>query len=277
MLRIALTAAVIAAGALTAPASAQDQTLADIKQELSVLVVQMQRLKRELSTTGGAQVSLSGTSALDRINAIEAELTRLPASTEALTNRIDRIVADGTNQIGDIQFRLCELEAGCDIGALPDVMTLGGESATAVSTLPAPTAAAPTAPTAELAIGEQADFDQAKASFDGGAFEDASIQFLTFTESYPGSPLSGQAHFFRGEALAAIGNQTGAARAYLESFSGDPNGTIAPDALLRLGTSLNDLGQVDEGCLMLDQVTQRFPSSSASIEAQTARASLGCV
>ncbi len=33
-------------------AAQQDQTLADIRQELSVLFVDVQRLKRELSTTG---------------------------------------------------------------------------------------------------------------------------------------------------------------------------------------------------------------------------------
>lgn len=43
--------------ALAAPvtgvlAQEQDQTLADIRQELSVLYVDLQRLKRELSTTG---------------------------------------------------------------------------------------------------------------------------------------------------------------------------------------------------------------------------------
>ncbi len=37
------------------PVLAQDQTLADIRQELSVLSVEVQRLKRELSTTGGGR------------------------------------------------------------------------------------------------------------------------------------------------------------------------------------------------------------------------------
>ena len=118
---------ILAAVLLATPVAAEDdQTLADIRQELTVLYVEMQKLKRELSTTGGANVNLSGTNALQRLDAMEAEVQRLTAATEQLTNRVDAVVADGTNRIGDLEFRLCELESGCDIGALGETTTLGG-------------------------------------------------------------------------------------------------------------------------------------------------------
>ena len=73
-------------------AAAQDQqTLADIRQELTVLFVEIQRLKRELSTTGSPSAAVGGGSVLDRVNAIEAQLTRLTARTEELENRVDRV------------------------------------------------------------------------------------------------------------------------------------------------------------------------------------------
>ena len=40
--------------------------------------------------------------------------------------------------------------------------------------------------------------------------------------------------------------------------------------------ALNGLGQSSEACITLGEVTLRFPSSEASIEAQAARASMGC-
>lgn len=237
-----------------------------------MLYVEVQRLKRELSTTGSPQVSLAGTSALDRLNAIEAELQRVTARTEELEARINRVVADGTNRIGDLEFRLVELEGG-DISQLGETTTLGGgEGLPPVAALPLPGSGAG----AQLAMGEQVDFDRAKAMFDEGRFEEAVIAFMTFTETYTGGPLTGEAHFWRGEALTALGNTGGAARAYLASFSGDPNGTLAPDALLQLGLALEELGQVSEGCVMLNEVTLRFPSSPASLDAQAARADLGC-
>ena len=253
-------------------ASQREQTLADIRQELSVLFVEMQRLRRELSTTGGPGVSVLGTSIPDRVDSIETELRRLTAKTEELENRIDRIVVDGTNRIGDLEFRLVELEGG-DIGQLGETTTLGGGELP-VAPMPAPEPAP--IPGAELAVGEQADFERAQAAFDAGDYQTAADQFQTFTQTYTGGPLTGAAHFMRGEALARMGLDTAAARAYLESFSGSPSGDLAPAALLQLGLSLDRIGQAEEACVTLGEVTARFPASPASLEAQTARADLGC-
>jgi tol-pal system protein YbgF len=273
--------ALLAALAVAAPAAAQDraQTLADIRQELSVLWVEVQNLRRELSTTGGPQANLQGTSIPDRVNSIEAELSRLTARTEELSNRIDRIVADGTNRIGDLEFRLVELEGG-DVSRLGETSTLGGGAMPSVAApaLPPPMPAQPGGGSGpELAMGERADFERGKGALDRGEFELAAAELARFTATYPGSPLSGEANFWRGEALSALGDSSGAARAYLDSFSGDPQGMMAADALLQLGLALDRLGQRQEGCVMLGEVTVRFPSSAASVEAQAARGSMGCM
>lgn len=265
---------------LSGPAFAQnrDQTLADIRQELTVLFVEMQKLKRELSTTGGVNANLAGTNALERVNAMESELTRLTAASEALTNRVDRVVAHGTNRIGDLEFRLCELEANCDIATLGETTTLGGGTSPVVTQSVAPTTQDSDSPTVgvELAVAERADFERAKAAFDEGSYEAAVEQFQSFTETYQGGPLTGLAHLLRGEALQNIGLTSSAARAFLESYSGTPNGPTSPTALLKLGLALDGLGQSSEACITLGEVTLRFPASDASIEAQAARANMGC-
>ena len=109
-------------------AVAQDRTqsLADIRQELSVLFVEMQRLRGELNTTGGAMGAGGGGTVLARIDAIEAELRRLTDQTEQLQIRVERVVADGTNRIGDLEFRLCELTPDCRIADLAATPALGG-------------------------------------------------------------------------------------------------------------------------------------------------------
>ncbi|QMU57890.1 MAG: tol-pal system protein YbgF [Boseongicola sp.] len=274
-MRAFLLAAFLVAGPVYA--QDRDQTLADIRQELTVLYVEIQKLRRELSTTGGVNTNLAGTNTLERVDGLEAQVTGLTARTEALTNRIDRIVADGTNRIGDLEFRLCELESGCDIGQLGETTTLGGGAVPVVAQpAPASTGAGSATAGVELAVAEREDFDRAKASFDGGQYETAAEQFQRFTETYQGGPLTGLAHLLRGEALQNLGLTSSAARAYLESYSGTPNGATSPTALLKLGLALDGLGQTSEACITLGEVTLRFPASDASIEAQAARANMGC-
>ena len=68
----------------------KEQTLADVRQDLTILYIEMLKLKRELSTTGAAspQVITSGSS-LARLEAIEIELQRLIAQTEELQYQVD--------------------------------------------------------------------------------------------------------------------------------------------------------------------------------------------
>ena len=248
----------------------RDAALADIRQELTLLSGEMQRLRSELSTTGAAEVNLPET-ALERVDAIEAELRDLTARTEALTGRIDRIVADATNRIGDLEFRLVELEGG-DVGALGETSTLGGEASSAP--VPAPSAAP--APGAELALAERADFDRAVAASESGDHAEAARLFGAFAEAYPGSPLAGEAQLRRGEALRDAGDLPGAARAFLAGFSGDPSGERAPEILLALGEALGALGQTQEACVTFGEVQVRFAGSEAARRSVEASGALGC-
>lgn len=267
-----------------------DETLADIRQELAVLYVELQRLKRELSTTGASgQLTVGGT-VIDRVNAMEAELQRLTSKAEQLEFRIDRVVTDGTNRVGDLEFRICELEPGCDVGSLEVGETLGGIAPSTGSTATGTDSAATDITTGaisgnsdtgatsgvELAVGEQADFDTAMASFEAGNMAEAAQQFALFQQNYPGSPLGGEAGLKRGEALEQSGEMTQAARAYLDTFSAEPNGPKAPDALFHLGRALAQLGQTNEACVTLSEVGVRFPQSPAAAQAQAEIQNMSC-
>ncbi len=255
-------------------AQSSDQTLADIRQEMSVLYVEIQRLNRELSTTGSAGTATAGGSLIDRVNAIESELQRLTAQTEQLDLRIQSVVKDGTNRLGDLEFRLCELEADCDLGQLSEGTTLGGvEVTTDVGTTIGQTTEQPDV---QMAVGEEADFNQAEEALAAGNWAEAAQLFETFRQNYPGGPLTDKAGIMRGDALEGAGDLTGAARAYLDVFSTAPEGPMAPDALYNLGRSLGALGQTDEACVTLGEVGQRFPNSDAVLEAQSAMANLSC-
>lgn len=273
------TWAVVAICALVAltpiRAAAQDQqTLADIRQELNVLFVELQRLKRELSTTGGPDVAVTGGTVLDRMNSIEAELQRLTARTEELSFRVDRVVQDGTNRIGDLEFRLVELEGG-DVSALGETTTLGGDTDVSSSQTSSSQTSVVTAPT-ELAVGEEADFRAAQAAMEAGNFDEAVVLLEGFNQAYPGSPLAAEASLRRGQSLKALGDTREAARAFLESYTASPDGPVAPDAVLELGTALGNLGKIREACVTLGEVAARYPTSGAVGKAQDEMVALGC-
>jgi tol-pal system protein YbgF len=267
--------AVMVAVAVCAPAAvlAQDETLADIRQQLSILYVDIEGLRTELSTTGIQQGATGGNTPLERLNAIEAELQRLTSKTEELEFRVNRITVDGTNRLGDLEFRLCELETGCDINQLGDTPSLGGidNGTTVPAANPPPVTGGPA-----LAIGEQADFQRAQEALAAGDFRSAADLLTTFGTSYPGSPLGAEAAFLQGQAYEGLGEMTNAARAYLASFSANATGPKAPEALFKLGFSLGQIGQTEDACLTLAEVAVRFPGNPTILQAQSAMANLGC-
>lgn len=274
---------VLSAAFLATPAVAQDkaQTLADLKIELGQLMAEFNALKAETVSSGATGGSFGSGDALQRLDAIEAELMRVTSLAEGIELKLNRVVTDGTNRIGDIEYRLCEVTEGCDPANLPETPMLGGDSA-AAPTDPAtepvagaePALSAETGP--ELAMGEKADFDRAKEVLGQGDFRTAADLFATFAQSYPGGPLSQEAAFLRGEALGQLGDKAGAARAYLDAYSGKPDGSFAAESLLKLGQALGDLGQTADACVTLAEVPSRFPGSIHATNADLARQGLGC-
>lgn len=287
-LALAVPLAGAAPGLAPGPARAQDsnQTLADIKAELSALMAEFNALKAELVTSGAAASAAAGGDALQRMDALEAELTRLTSSTEAVELKLKKVVADGTNRIGDLQFRLCVATPGCDPGTLPPVTELGADPAAApAATDPGtgtgtdattPPATDPAPDSGTLAVNEQADFDRAKAVLASGDFRTAADLFATFAATYTGGELTQAAQVLQGDALDQLGDTKNSARAYLQAFSGQPTGPLAGEALTKLGVSLGKLGQTEQACLTLGEVGNRFPGTPDEANARVAMSSLGC-
>lgn len=260
---------------------AQDkaETLADIQNELGQLAAEFNALKAELVASGAATNGTAGGDALTRMDTIEAELARLTARTEEVELKLNRVVSDGTNRIGDIEYRLCEVTEGCDPANLGATPTLGGDTGGATAPVATDAGAAPATDStggAEMAVSEKEDFDRAKEVLGQGDFPQAAALFATYAQSYPGGPLVPEAHYLRGEALSKQGDTANAARAYLDAFSAKPDGPIAPDALLKLGEGLGALGQVQEACVTLAEVGSRFPTSQAATQATVAMQGFGC-
>ena len=268
---------------LPATAFAQDkaQSLADVKAELAQLASDFNALKQELIASGAASNGSAGADPLARMDAIEATLSKLTAKTEDVQLKLQAVVTDGTNRIGDLEFRLCELTKGCDPATLSETPVLGAVAspppppvADTTTTTPTPPAEPSSGP--EMAVNEQSDFDRAQAVLASGDFRTAADLFATYEATYPGGALAQKAGVRRGDALDQTGETSKAARAYLDAFSGAPSGADAAEALTKLGQSLGKLGQKPEACATLTEVGKRFPGSDQDTRARTAMQGLGC-
>ena len=89
-----------------------------------------------------------------------------------------------------------------------------------------------------------------------------------FIGNYPGSPLLGDAWYWLGESQSVRGNHADAASSYLKGFQSDTQGQRAAHYLYRLGATLGRLGQLNEACLTLREVRNRFPNAPDGIPAK---------
>ncbi len=261
-------------------AGAGAETLADLRAEAEALGAEIARLRTELVRGDGAGAARVEGDTLERIDRLEAALSRLTAQTEELDFRIRRIVSDATNRLGDIEFRLVELEGG-DVTQLGRTPPLGGLDLSLPDdgAAPTPTPAPGPAEDADgplMAADERRAFEAAAALLRDDRPDDAAEALAAFIDTYPGGPMTAEAQLLLGAAHSARGAYGDAARAYLDLFTADPQGPRAPAALLALGEALGDLGETSEACVMFDELSIRFPDTSEAERGREFFARLNC-
>jgi len=98
-----------------------------------------------------------------------------------------------------------------------------------------------------------------------GKFEDAEHAFREFVYQHPDHELSGNAQFWYGETFYIRQLYEDAARAYLAGYQKYPKSTKAPENLLKLGVSLAELGEVQQGCKMMLSLKEAYPKTDPSV------------
>ncbi|NHF73545.1 tetratricopeptide repeat protein [Paracoccus xiamenensis] len=257
-------------------------TLADMQTTLRAVSADLQALRAELLTSGAQGFAAAGgDSAIDRMNAMEARIATLTEQTEQLSNRIKQVVADGTNRVGDIEFRLCELDPNCDLGALMTA-DLGGQgtgmtpapagdpvpmppSDVSAQTLPPMTETPPTAtpPTEE----EAREFAEIRALVAAQDWAQANTKLDHLVTAHAGGPLTTEALYLQGIARQGDGRETEAAQSFLMAFSAAPDGPRAAASLLALSQAMAGLGTPADACPYLGELTRRFPASPEAADA----------
>ena len=110
---------------------------------------------------------------------------------------------------------------------------------------------------------EQYEF--ATSFLKNGDYNMAERAFREFVDQNPEHDLAGNAQYWYAETFRIRQLFTDAASAYLEGYQKYPKSQKAPINLLKLGVSLVQIGEKDQGCLMIAGVKNQYPNATQSV------------
>ena len=98
-----------------------------------------------------------------------------------------------------------------------------------------------------------------------GDYPTAERAFREFVLENPDHELAGNAQYWYAETFRIRQLYTDAASAYLEGYQKYPKGEKAPINLLKLGVSMVQIGEKDQGCKMINGVEEQYPKANQSV------------
>jgi tol-pal system protein YbgF len=98
-----------------------------------------------------------------------------------------------------------------------------------------------------------------------GDYSTAERAFREFVLDNDEHELAGSAQYWYAETFRIRQLYTDAASAYLEGYQKYPKGSKAPINLLKLGVSMVQIGEKDQGCKMINGVELQYPKANQSV------------
>jgi tol-pal system protein YbgF len=282
-------------GAPSPPAGAELPALAG---EIAALRVQLAGLRRVES----AQATEPGRLAQYevRLGQIEEELRRLTGRIEQLEHDQRTLEGRFDKLVGDLDQRLRALEQGAPTGAplaavapeprpgpgpapgqttVPPASNLGAppqdlgqipKSAVTALPRPAPPTVTPPPPATELPPQQQ--YDAAMELLRAGDYAGAETALQQFLDQHPKHELDPNAAYWLAETYYVRKNYAAAAAAFARNYrTYGKNNAKAPDNLLKLGMSLEGMGEKEKACLSYTELNKEFPDAPAHIQEAVAR------
>jgi len=98
-----------------------------------------------------------------------------------------------------------------------------------------------------------------------GDYETAEFALREFVDSHSEHELAGSAQYWYGETFRVRQLFQDAASAYLDGYQKYPKSAKAPVNLLKLGVMMVQIGEKDQGCLMILGVKTQYPEANQSV------------
>ena len=235
-----------------------------------------------------------------KLNEIEEEFRKLTNRFEEVNFKLDKLSSRVTKIQSDAQLRFSDLEAGkvTDPTKLQTPNEVQGEQKNTQAKLPgtdkpqdfgsapaynmnsdqkiqatqsvestASVVAEERKPTTSLLPDKtpKEQYDFALSFMKVGDYETAELALREFIDKNKTDELAGSAQYWYGETFRIRQLYSDAATAYLDGYQNYPKSEKAPENLLKLGTTMVELGEKDQGCKMIVGLKKQYPKASQSV------------
>ena len=222
-----------------------------------------------------------------KLNDIEDQFRILTNKFEEVNFKLDKLSSRVTKIQSDTQLRFSDLEGSGEIKKKENQSTLMGSSKPQdfganpgyqTSNLPQEQRIN-SVESAQTVIAEQPEkkesllpdkpaneqYDFAVSFMKIGDYETAEFALKEFIEKNKDHDLAGSAQYWYGETFRIRQLYSDAATAYLDGYQNYPKSKKAPDNLLKLGITMVQLGEKDQGCKMILGIKKEYPKANKSV------------
>jgi len=246
---------------------------------LGDLVVRMERLERQLATLNGRMEEQD-----HALAELQARFARFAADVQTRLVQLESGTAGAASAApeGDGAATAAQPGAGGrGAGPQPGADATSGteqEASPASSSVADGKPAPARESAAQLPQDPRQAYDAAFALLRQGDFAGAERAFAAFLKAFSTHPLAANAQYWLGETFYVRKDYAHAAEAFLKGYQNYRDRPKAPDSLLKLAMSLAALGNKQEACAALEELSTRFPNASQAVRqrAMAQRRRLAC-
>ena len=222
-----------------------------------------------------------------KLNEIEDQFRKLTNKFEEVNFKLDKLSTRVTKIQSDTQLRFSDLESGTVATTTNNQVTLPGSSKPQdfgsspgyqMTNLPKQQTVN-SIESAQTVISEEPEkkesllpdkpaieqYEFAVGFMKIGDYETAEVALKEFINKNKDHDLAGNAQYWYGETFRIRQLYSDAATAYLDGYQNYPKSKKAPDNLLKLGITMVQLGEKEQGCKMIIGLKKEYPKASKSV------------
>jgi tol-pal system protein YbgF len=223
-----------------------------------------------------------------KLNEIEDQFRELTNKFEEVNFKLDKLSSRVTKIQSDSQLRFSDLENGTnnapktkqktalpgsskpqDFGAAPGYQTTNLPKQQSINSIESAKTVITEEPEKKESLlpdkPTEQQYEFAVSFMKIGDYETAEFALREFIEKNKDHDLAGNAQYWYGETFRIRQLYSDAATAYLDGYQNYPKSQKAPDNLLKLGITMVELGEKDQGCKMISGLKKEYPKASKSV------------